>query len=154
MLAIQPVGAQEAPPSVDNPVTVFNYAEEGTGLVTTYTAKDRDDDTIFWTLGGTDADDFTIVGGVLRFKSSPDYEVPTDRDHDPDGDNIIDDAAGNNVYKLTVRFGGGGQDGMPGLDDYNEDDLGELDLTVNVTNVDEPRQGGASRRYSPRSAPC
>ena len=37
-----------------------------------------------------------------------------------------------------MRFGAGGQDGTPGTDDYDGDDLGELDLTVTVTNVDEP----------------
>ena len=88
------------------------------------------------TLGGTDADDFTIVGGVLSFKSPPDYENPTDRDEDPDmaGDQRV----GDNVYKVTVRFGGGGEDGMPGADDYAGDDLEEIDLTVIVDNVNEP----------------
>ena len=37
-----------------------------------------------------------------------------------------------------MRFGAGGQDGTPDpTDDYDGDDLGELDLTVTVTNVDE-----------------
>ena len=37
-----------------------------------------------------------------------------------------------------MRFGAGGEDGAPDInDDYDGDDLGELDLTINVTNVDE-----------------
>ena len=49
----------------------------------------------------------------------------------------------NNVYKVTVRFGAGGEDGTPGeptdtpADEYDGDDLGEVELTINVTNVDE-----------------
>ena len=57
---------------------MFNYAEKGTGPVTTFRARDPEGNKIFWTLGGTDAGAFTIDGGALRFKSPPDYENPTD----------------------------------------------------------------------------
>ena len=49
-----------------------------------------------------------------------------------------EDPAGNNVYKVTVRFGAGGEDGMGGTDAYDGDDLGKIDLTVTVKNVNEP----------------
>ena len=40
---------------------------------------------------------------------------------------------------MTVRFGAGGEDGDPDpTDDYDGDDLGDIDLTINVTNVNEP----------------
>ena len=43
-----------------------------------------------------------------------------------------------------MRFGAGGEDGTPGeptddpADEYDGDDLGKLELTVTVTNVNEP----------------
>ena len=53
-----------------------------------------------------------------------------------------------------MRFGAGGEDGAPDInDDYDGDDLGELDLTITVTNVDEMGKVTISR-CSPRSAPC
>ena len=141
MLFIQPAWGQEAPPSLSNAQTVFDYDEKGTGSITTYRARDPENKPVFWTLGGADAADFTIIGGTLRFKSPPDYEVPTDRHDDTNNDGDVDageDPASNNVYKVTVRFGAGGEDGMGGDDAYDGDDLGEIDLTVNVTNVNEP----------------
>ena len=62
----------------------------------------------FWTLSGTDAGAFTIEGGALRFKSPPDYENPTDVGRIGDYSPAIAD---NNIYRVTVRFGAGGQDG-------------------------------------------
>ena len=137
-LTIRPVGAQnaDAPPTLANAVTVHDYAENGTRPITTFIASDPENQPIFWTLGGPDAASFTIAGGTLRFRSPPDYEVPRDRDEDP----VTADAqrAGDNVYKVTVRFGAGGEDGMGGVDAYEGDDLGDIDLTINVTNVNEP----------------
>ena len=140
LLTIRPVGAQDAPPSVSNAETQFTYAENGTGPITTYRANDPERLKIFWTLGGADAADFTIDGGVLRFKSPPNFEVPTDRASDEDGDGTVDSDEGlaNNVYKIAVRIGAGGEDGAPEADDYDGDDLEDIDLTVIVENVNEP----------------
>ena len=141
LLTIRPVGAQqEAPPSIPNAETVFSYAEKGTGPVTTYRARDPEGNKIFWTLSGADAGVFTIDGGALRFKSPPNYESPSDGDERADTTATGTDpvGVGDNIYRVTVRFGAGGQDGTPGPDDYVGDDLGELDLTVTVTNIDEP----------------
>ena len=87
------------------------YAENGTGPVETYTAQGRGGATITWSVAGTDAGDFTIEGGVLRFKSSPDYESPTD-----DG--------GDNKYAVTVEATDGTNDDM-------------LKVVVTVTDVVE-----------------
>ena len=160
LLTIRPVGAQDAPPTIPNPVTVFDYNENGTGQVTKYTATDPERDPVFWTLGGPDAADFTIEDGSLRFKSPPNFEVPTDRPNDEDGrggiappTNLGEDppvpgeGAANNVYKVTVRFSAGGEDDAPvtvTTEHYDGDDLGEVDLTVNVINVDEPGGVGIS----------
>ena len=143
LLTIRPVGAQEdTAPTLSNAETQFDYVEDGTGPVTTFRANDPENKPVFWTVGGADAADFTIAGGTLRFKSPPDYEVPTDRHDDTDNDGTVDtgeDPASNNVYKVTVRFSAGGEDGDPDpTDDYDGDDLGEIDLTVNVTNKNEP----------------
>ena len=134
LLAIQPVRAQEAPPTIPNAETVFSYAEKGEGPVTTYNARDPEGNKIFWTLSGTDAGVFSIDGGALRFKSPPDYENPRD---EADATTTPPAIADNNIYRVTVRFGAGGEDGAPGADDYDGDDLGELDLTITVTNIDE-----------------
>ena len=57
----------------------IEYAENGTGPVATYTAVDPEMTAIAsWSLGGTDAALFSIEGGVLSFKKSPDYEDAKD----------------------------------------------------------------------------
>ena len=85
----------------------ITYDENGTGPVATFTATDSDGDAIEWTLGGEDAEDFTIGGGVLAFKKSPNYEDPADEDT-------------NNSYEVTIKATGG-----------------EHDVVVMVANVDE-----------------
>ena len=73
----------------------------------TFTATDADGDAIVWSLSGADAEDFTIVGGALAFKKSPNYESPGDEGAD-------------NIYNVTVNASGG-----------------STDVSVTVTNVDE-----------------
>ena len=156
LAAALPVWAQDRPPVIPDAQTIFDYAENGTGPIATYRATDPENRPVFWTLGGADAADFTIVNGALRFKSSPNFEVPTDRANDEDGsggllDPVVEEGtpcsgegACNNIYKVTVRFGAGGEDGTPGEptdtppDEYDGDDLGEVELTINVTNLNEP----------------
>ena len=129
LLTIRPVGAQDAPPTISDAQTVFSYAENGETPIITYRATDPETKPVFWTLAGVDARYFTIFGGELSFKSPPNFEMP--RGTAPSGDNT-------NTYEVTVRFSAGGEDGVPVIDDnYDGDDLGELELTVNVTNVDE-----------------
>ena len=128
--------AQDQPPASDDPVK-FNYNENGIGPVHRYGATDPEGKKIFWTLGGPDAADFTIVRGDLRFRSPPDYENPTDRDEDTATDGY--QRAMDNLYRVTVRFGAGGEDGDPDpSDDYDGDDLHSVDVTVTVINVNEP----------------
>ena len=54
------------------------YPENDTGAVATLTAVDPEGESINWDLSGDDAAVFSIENGVLRFKSSPDYESPAD----------------------------------------------------------------------------
>ena len=94
--------AQDSPPASNDPVR-FDYAEKDTGPGSQVRGNGPRGQEDFWTLGGVDADDFTIVGGDLRFKSSPDYENPTDRDEDTVNGGA--QRAGDNIYRVTVRFG-------------------------------------------------
>ena len=100
-----PLQAQEA---------AIKYAENDTGPVVTFTAVDPEGESIVWSPAGVDMDDFTIEGGVLRFKSSPDFENPAD-----DGT--------NNVYEVTVQASDGGAD-----------TTAMEEVTIEVTNVEEP----------------
>ena len=90
-----------------------SYTENDTAMVASYTASNTGGNTVTWSLDGDDNDDFTIVGGNLRFKNSPDYESPTDSN-------------GDNVYKVTVRASAASRR------------TGTRAVTVTVTNAEEP----------------
>ena len=101
------------PPDVTEGETDLEYAENGTDAVEQFVAVDPEGQDVSWRLSGDDANDFSITDGSLTFNSSPDYESPTDR-------------GSNNVYNITVGASDtGGR-------------LTEVDVTVTVTNVDEP----------------
>ena len=94
------------------PITVN---ENQTG-VATLEATDSDDDTITgWSItGGADHALFDLTnGGVLSFKTAPDYENPTDTGTD-------------NSYEVQVTASDG------------KDDSDPKTITVNVTDVNEP----------------
>ena len=85
--------------------------------VATYTAAGPDAASATWSLSGADAADFTITGGVLRFRSVPNFERPAD-------------ANGDNVYGVTVTANDGTNTAM-------------RDVTVTVTDVEEQGTGDA-----------
>ena len=99
----------------------YDYPESGEDPVATFSASDPDAeaDDIEWSLGGVDADDFEIDGGVLTFEEPPDFEKPSDRDEDTES--AGDQGKGDNVYMVTVEASGG-----------------ELEVAVTVTNENEP----------------
>ena len=86
------------------------YAENGTGVVATYTATGSNAAMATWSLSGDDAGAFIITGGDLAFEAEPDFESPADMD-------------GDNVYQITVN-----------ADDGTYMDTHEV--TVRVTDVD------------------
>ena len=90
------------------------YAENGTAAVATFTAADPEGKSITWTLGGADDADFSIENGVLRFVSSPDYEMPADQGTD-------------NTYEVMIRASDGG-----------DDTTATKEVSIDVTNVEEP----------------
>ena len=69
--------------AISGPTSV-PYAENGTGMVATYSAEGAT-----LSLEGTDASDFNFSGGVLSFRNIPNFEAPADAD-------------GNNSYLVTV----------------------------------------------------
>ena len=97
----------------------IDYGENGTGVVAFFSTTSPEGDEFEVSLEGVDAGDFTIGGGVLRFKSSPDFENPTDDDRD-------------NEYEITVRSTDVRPAGAKGPAPTSE-----LDVIVTVTNVDE-----------------
>ena len=111
MVTIKVANVDE-PPDLTGPVTA-DYRENGTSPVATYTAVDPEGAEIVWELDGGDAGAFDIEGGVLTFKSAPDFEAETDTDD-------------NNVYNVTVQAGDGGTNPATKI------------VTVTVTNVEEP----------------
>ena len=87
------------------------YEENGTDYVGMYTASGPNSDMATWSLSGDDMGDFMFSGGMLTFRSSPDYENPMDADMD-------------NVYMVTIMADDGTY-----IDTH--------DVMVMVTNEDE-----------------
>ena len=98
------------------------YAENGTSTVAAFVAYDQDGDAIRWSLSGRDDDLFTIDGGVLAFREPPDYEDPQSA---ANGARLSE----RNVYRMTVKAGGGTHD-----------------VAVRVTDVDEAGTASIDRR--------
>ncbi len=126
------------------------YAEMRTNSVMPLAAFEPDGETLRWELEGPDADDFEIGPAnniddgkdrrELRFKSQPSFETAKDSAGDLNGNGDTEDtdvdgaseAAGNNIYHVTVRatetsaVGGG-----PAL-------AAKLNVAVQVTDSEEP----------------
>ena len=91
----------------------FAENRSSSDTVHTYEADDPEGETVVWTLEGADRELFTITtGGELMFEASPDHENPTDRGR-------------NGSYDVTVVAS-------------DRRHTAERDVTVTVTNVDEP----------------
>ena len=99
--------------TLSGPETVSNYMENSEDPVGTYMVSGGSmSEMANLTLEGDDAGDFSVSSaGVLSFRSSPDFENPTDADMD-------------NTYMVTVKAEAGGEMAMQ-------------PVTVTVTNVDE-----------------
>ena len=97
----------------------IDYPENGTGIVTSYTAIDPEGNLVTWSVSDPDAADFEITGGVLTFKTPPDYENPSDRV------GVDDQGAEDNIYLVVVTATATGGSDIQSV-------------KVTVTNVDEP----------------
>ena len=125
MVTIMVTPVNEAPPVMGE--ATVEYAENGTGPVATYTAVDPEGTAVKWSLAVVgnpvedDAGDFSISGGVLSFKKSPNYEAATGG-----GPADADPPSTSNTYSVTVVA----------TDATRKASMKEV--TVTVTNVDEP----------------
>ena len=126
MIPVGPPGHLALAQTADSSIV---FAENGEGPVGTFRAHDQDGDSITWSLGGPDADLFSIDEGVLSFREPPDYE-------DPRSAGAGGPTAGRNAYRVTVRAGGGTHD-----------------VTVTVTDVDEAGAVSISRLQPQVSRP-
>ena len=104
----------EAPEFRSGRRTSFTHRENGTSSLYTYRATDPEGDEFTWAVGGTDGGAFEISedGGVLAFKTPPDFENPDDFDED-------------NEYLVTVVV----------RDDRSN--RAELEVMVSVTGLNE-----------------
>ena len=149
MLATQAVWAQDEeddPCSKDGDVVRCTYAENDTEPVVRIYATSPERDEVEFSLEGIDAPDFTIDGGVLRFKKSPSFEDPSDRiraevepvDDDPNTDAdetvkaVSEEEADDNEYHVTVRSTDVRPAGAKGATPTST-----VDVIVSVSNVDE-----------------
>ena len=168
LLVIQPVRAQEAASGDTQRRRRCLATHEGGRLRTRHhvpSARDPEGTVRFsgrWS--GTDAGVFSIDGGVLRFKS-PLQTIENPRDRDVNADSTTTGTAVDRQittsYRVTVRFGGRrpgrrrrANQPIPHRILMTGDDLGELNLTITVTNVNEDGTVSTSPRCSPRLAPC
>ena len=104
---------------------------EGTATIRVldrYTATDPERSPVTWSLSsrsGNDAEAFRIdTSGNLFFDGTPDHETPSDSD-------------GDNVYDIQVAATDDGKRG-DGTASQRGAMVGSFDVTVTVTNVDEP----------------
>ena len=107
-------GAMAVTLAVSGPDTA-RYAEKDTDMVATYMVSGPGSDKAAWSLSGADARHFTIPGGVLNFRSAPDFEMPRGQ---------AMSATNTNSYMVTVKASADGE-------------MDEVEVTVTVTNVDE-----------------
>ena len=131
--------------NLEEPIDYREIDEDGspnTAAVVTFTGNDPEGARTTWDVRGADAVLFTINGGVLKFKKSPDYEDPKDEEVAADNNAVGDEfegttpgplAAGDNNYEIVVRA----------IETRRLSDTGPAQttsqrVTVRVTNVDEP----------------
>ena len=117
----------------------MGFAENGTSPVAAFSAHDQDGDAIGWSLGGRDADLFTIDGGSLSFREPPDYE-------DPQSAVAGTPLSERNVYRVTVEASGGAYDVAVKVTDVDEAGAASIDrpqpqvgrpLGANLSDADE-----------------
>ena len=107
------------------------FAENGTGVVAAYTATDANGHTVAWSIhadgqrpANADSTHFAMGSrnGRLTFRAAPDFAAPDFEDPD--------DTGHDNVYLVTVQAT---DNGTPPASTLH-------DVSVTVTNVDEPGQ--------------
>ena len=115
-----PVAADNTAPSITTSAAL-RHAENDVAAVTTLSATDAENNTITWSLTGTDAGLFAVdaTSGLLTFNTPPNFEDAQDED-------------GDNSYQVTVTA----------TDDGTPSESSTLEVTVRVTNKNEPGRIG------------
>lgn len=89
-----PGGGLQIPLAISSPAQA-SFAENGTGTVYQTTITGGTGATVTFTVSGADAGQFNLTAsGTLTFKTPPDFEAPTDADH-------------NNVYQIVISASDG-----------------------------------------------
>ena len=107
----------------------LEYAENGTGPVHTFLARDPESDTATWSLAGDDSGAFSITGGVLRFVRSPDYE---DTNHSSTFRVTVQaaDATNRTAHPVAIVVTDVDEPpeirGVTTISDYDENDTGDV----------------------------
>ena len=112
------VSTANNPPAFSDPATAVDYLENGTDSIASFPAVDPDSDAITYSVVGTEGDGHLFQFSSseppeLSFKTSPDYERPSDSD-------------ANNTYLVTIKATDTG-----GLSDTHT-------VTVTVTDIPLP----------------
>ena len=116
------------------PKTYPEIDEDGapnTAPVATFEGRDPEGNMIIWDVRGADASFFTIDGGVLKFRTSPDFE--NDRSKAGDDTATLGAVANDDIYSVLVRA-------IAARDPGDTGPAQDVEFIVNVTvgNVDEP----------------
>ena len=114
--------------------STIKYAENGTRPVGVFHAYDQDGEAIEWSLDGPDAARFTIDGGELAFRESPDYEDPRSASSG--------NAEARNVYRVTIEANGAAHDVAVTVTDVDEAGVVKIDRPQ--PQVDRPLEAGLS----------
>ena len=135
-----------SPPAFASASASVEFAENSTSIVYTAAATDIDNETLTYSISGTDATLFTIgaSSGLLAFRSAPDYEQPADAN----GDNsyslnlIATDPVGNQGQQsLTVQVSNT-NDNAPVFNqssstiDFTENDTSSIALSASDVDGD------------------
>ncbi|MYD66531.1 MAG: hypothetical protein F4X26_11220, partial [Chloroflexi bacterium] len=113
------------PPVITGPDSL-EYAEGGTTPLAAYRFRDPEGDDVTFSLEGDGHFVMSITDGILGFVEPPDYENPGDGDRD-------------NTYEVTVVA----DDGL---------NRGTHDVTVTVTNVNDPPVFSGDQAYTLRES--
>ena len=102
----------------DGETVTCTYDEGLTVPVASFSAPDPEGNDVEWDLNGPDASKFTIDGGVLEFKSSPNFEDPNNADKS---------------FTVIVRA-----TEVLDADDAGPAKYSHFTVTVNIQDVDDP----------------
>ena len=83
--------------------TEIEHPENDTGSVASFSVTDEEGTVVGWSLTGVDGGDFSIEGGTVTFRQSPDFEAPADSDLDNDYQVTVNVTDGTNTASVVLR---------------------------------------------------